>query len=109
MVKFAFHQENYEKWLADLASQFDSRPEGNTFNLPPHIGKGEIMAYDMNAHLSCLLMNFKLEEDLEIQREVGGRPGFSLSFNQVESGNLSQEQSGSGQAEAEQGDAVNEQ
>ncbi|HZE85950.1 MAG TPA: hypothetical protein VE035_16640, partial [Puia sp.] len=88
MVKFAFRQENYEKWLADFAAQFDSRPEGNTFTLPAHIGKGKIMAYNMTAQLSCLLMNFKLEEDLEIQREVDGRPGFSLSFNQVESADL---------------------
>jgi AraC-like DNA-binding protein len=87
MVKFAFQQENYEKWLTDFASQLDTDPEGNVLTLPAHIGMGKIMAQDMNAHLSCLIMNFKVEEDLEFQREAGGKEGFSLSFNQVDAEN----------------------
>ncbi|HMH21615.1 MAG TPA: helix-turn-helix transcriptional regulator [Puia sp.] len=87
MVKFAFQQGNYEKWLADFASQLETRLEGNVFTLPAHLGKGKILAYDLNANLSCLIMNCKLEKDLEFQRQPGGKHGFSLAFNQVEPGN----------------------
>jgi AraC-like DNA-binding protein len=83
MVKYAFRQENYEKWLQDLAIQLDSPVNGNALALPYHLGQGNILAHDISTHLSCLIMNFQLKKDLEFQRQPGGRQGFSLSFNQL--------------------------
>jgi AraC-like DNA-binding protein len=80
----SFRQELYEKWLQDFAFQLNSPLKDNLLVLPPQIGKGTIFAHDVSPGISYLIMDFQLEEELEIRRQPGGLKGFALSFNQVE-------------------------
>ncbi len=84
MVKFSFRQEDYEKWLLDLALQLNIPSHNNFMTLPAHLGKGYITARNISRHLSFAVINIQLEKDLELEREPGGWKGFYLTFNQVE-------------------------
>ncbi len=84
MVKYSFRQEDYEKWLQDLALRLNIPSHNNIMSIPPSLGKGYIMARNISRHLSFAVMNIQLDQDLELEREEGGWNGFSLSFNQVE-------------------------
>ena len=84
MVTHTFKLENYERWLEDFATKLNTPLKDHILVLPPHIGKGTIMAHAMSDHLSYAVMNFKTESDLDFYREEGGAKGLSLSFNQVE-------------------------
>jgi AraC-like DNA-binding protein len=55
----------------------------NTLTIPAHLGSGNIVAHNVNSQLSYAVMNFKLNSDLELQREPGNA-GFVISFNMVE-------------------------
>lgn len=87
MVMYSFPQGNYEKWLQDFAAKLNIPLKGNLLQVPSYLGKGTILAQDVSAHLSCLIMNFQLEKDLEFEWEQGGIEGFVLAFNQVEGHN----------------------
>jgi AraC-like DNA-binding protein len=83
MISYSFRQDDYENWLAGFAATIDSTITNNRLSLPPQVGEGTIHAYNMTAQLSCLIMNFRSETDLDLSRETGGRQGLSLAFNQV--------------------------
>jgi AraC-like DNA-binding protein len=80
---YSFQLENFETWLAGLASRLNTEVSNHVLTLPSHIGSGTIRAHNINPHLSYSVMNFKLESDLEFHRETGA-PGFVISFNMVE-------------------------
>ncbi|MDR3712218.1 MAG: helix-turn-helix transcriptional regulator [Puia sp.] len=84
MVKYSFRQEDYEKWLVDLALQLNIPVHNNIINLPSHLGKGFIVARNISRHLSYAVINAQFEHDLVLEREAGGWKGFYLTFNQVE-------------------------
>lgn len=69
--------------MEGLAEEFNIGIRDHVLELPGAIGEGRIVAQNLSADLSYLLMDFRMEEDLEFRREAGGRHGFSLSFNQV--------------------------
>jgi AraC-like DNA-binding protein len=75
--------ENFEKWIAGLALQLNTNLNDRILTFPSHLGAGTIYARNINPHLSYAVMNFKLDSDLELNREPGG-PGFVISFNLVE-------------------------
>lgn len=83
---YAFRQENYEKWLHGFAAKLNLTVKDNLLKTPPELGEGTIQAYNISPHFSYIIMNLELEKDLEFQRETGGLEGFSLSFNQVQTG-----------------------
>jgi AraC-like DNA-binding protein len=83
MVKYSFHLEDFEKWLAGFATKLDATLNDRTLTIPAGLGEGIIMARNVNAHFSYAIMNFKLSGDLEWHRESGSA-GFMISFNQVE-------------------------
>jgi AraC-like DNA-binding protein len=80
MIMYAFRLENYEKWLQEFAAKFSLSANDNLLLLPPYLGEGTIQAHNISPDLSYLVMNFRLEEDLELHREAGDVQGFSLSF-----------------------------
>jgi AraC-like DNA-binding protein len=84
MVKYSFRQEDFEKWLLELALQLNTPLHNNFITIPSHLGKGYIMARNISRHLSYAVINAQLESDLELEREPGGWMGFYLTFNQVE-------------------------
>jgi AraC-like DNA-binding protein len=83
MVMYSFHLEDFEKWLAGLATKLDATLNDRTLAIPAKLGEGVILARNVNAHFSYAIMNFKLFADLEWRRESGSA-GFMISFNQVE-------------------------
>lgn len=83
MVMYSFQLENFEKWISGLALQLNTNLNDRILNLPSHLGSGTIYAKNINPHLSYAVMNFKLDTDLELNREPG-IPGFVISFNLVE-------------------------
>ena len=80
---YSFQLENFEKWISGLALQLNTNLNDRTLTLPAQLGSGAIYARNINPHLSYAVMNFKLESDLELNREPG-LPGFVISFNLVE-------------------------
>jgi AraC-like DNA-binding protein len=80
---YSFQLENFEKWMAGLASRLNTSVTNNTLTIPTHLGSGSIVAHNVNSQLSYAVMNFKLNVDLELQRE-SGNAGFVISFNMVE-------------------------
>ena len=80
---YSFQLENFEKWMAGLAPRINSVVTNNTLTIPAHLGSGNIVAHNVNSQLSYAVMNFKLNSDLELQREPGNA-GFVISFNMVE-------------------------
>jgi AraC-like DNA-binding protein len=80
---YSFHLENFEKWLADFALTLNTDVKDRVLNVPPSLGEGIILAQNVNPHFSYAVMNFKLNNDLELQRASGSK-GFVISFNQVE-------------------------
>jgi AraC-like DNA-binding protein len=80
---YSFRQENYEKWLAGLATELNVPIKDNLLSLPAHLGQGHFFAQDISADLSYLLIDLRPEKDIQFIREPGGRQGFSLSFDQV--------------------------
>jgi AraC-like DNA-binding protein len=76
--------ENFEKWLAGFALKLNTSVKDHILSIPAHMGKGTILAQNINEHFSYAVMNFTLDTDLELLREKGETRGFSLSFNQVE-------------------------
>ena len=80
---YSFQLENFEKWMAGLAARLNTTVTNNTLTIPAHLGSGNIVAHNVNSQLSYAVMNFKLNVDLEFQREPGNA-GFVISFNMVE-------------------------
>jgi AraC-like DNA-binding protein len=80
---YSFQLENFEKWMAGLATRLNTVVTKNTLTIPAHLGSGSIVAHNVNSQLSYAVMNFKLNVDLELQRE-SGKAGFVISFNMVE-------------------------
>ena len=80
---YSFQLENFEKWISGLALQLNTNLNDRILTLPSHLGSGTIGARNINQHLSYAVMNFKLDNDLELNREPG-LPGFVISFNLVE-------------------------
>lgn len=80
---YSFQLENFEKWLSGLALQLNTNLNDRILTLPSHLGSGTIYAKNINSHLSYAVMNFKLDNDLELNREPG-LSGFVISFNLVE-------------------------
>jgi len=80
---YSFQLENFEKWISGLALQLNTNLNDRTLTLPSQLGSGTISARNINPHLSYAVMNFKLDSDLELNREPGN-PGFVISFNLVE-------------------------
>ncbi len=80
---YSFQLENFEKWMAGLATRLNTAVTDNTLTIPAHLGSGSIVAHNVNSQLSYAVMNFKLNVDLELQRE-SGNAGFVISFNMVE-------------------------
>lgn len=80
---YSFQLENFEKWISGLALQLNTNLNDRILTLPSHIGSGTIYARNVNPHLSYAVMNFRLDTDLELNREPGS-PGFVISFNLVE-------------------------
>lgn len=80
---YSFQLENFEKWISGLALQLNTTLNDRILTLPSHLGSGTICARNVNQHLSYAVMNFKLDNDLEFNREPG-LPGFVISFNLVE-------------------------
>src|SRR6185437_4697891 len=83
MVMYSFQLENFEEWISGLALQLNTTLNDRILTLPSHLGSGTICARNVNQHLSYAVMNFKLDNDLELNREPG-LPGFVISFNLVE-------------------------
>jgi AraC-like DNA-binding protein len=83
MVMYSFQLENFEKWMAGLAARLNTAVTHNTLTIPANLGSGSIVAHNVNSQLSYAVMNFKLNVDLELQRE-SGNAGFVISFNMVE-------------------------
>ncbi|MDP4148707.1 MAG: helix-turn-helix transcriptional regulator [Bacteroidota bacterium] len=80
MVTHAQHLENYEQWLQEFAAKLHLSVKDNQLVLPPHIGEGSLSAHTISPGLSYLIMNFRSDEDIELIREAGNEPGFSISF-----------------------------
>ena len=80
---YSFQLENFEEWISGLALQLNTTLNDRILTLPSHLGSGTICARNVNQHLSYAVMNFKLDNDLELNREPG-LPGFVISFNLVE-------------------------
>ncbi len=81
---YSFRLENFEKWLSDFAVKLNTTVKDHVLTLPAHVGKGTILAQNINDHFSYAVMNFTLDADLEFFREKGESKGFALSFSQVE-------------------------
>ena len=84
MVMYSFRLENFEKWLTDFAAKLNTPVKDHVLQLPAHLGKGTILAQNINDQFSYAIMDFTLDSDLEFFREKSETKGFSLSFNQVE-------------------------
>jgi len=80
---YSFQLENFETWLAGLADRLNVPVNDRVLTVPDHLGNGNILAQNINPHLSYAVMNFKLDSDLEFHRETGAA-GFIISFNMVE-------------------------
>lgn len=80
---YSFQLDNFESWLAGLATRLDTTVNDRVLVIPAHLGSGTILAQNVNPHLSYAVMNFKLDSDLEFHRESGSA-GFVISFNMVE-------------------------
>jgi AraC-like DNA-binding protein len=80
---YSFQLENFEHWMAGLAARLNTAVTNHTLTIPAHLGSGSIVAHNVNSQLSYAVMNFKLNCDLELQRE-SGNAGFVISFNMVE-------------------------
>lgn len=80
----SFRLENFERWLDDFAAKLNTTAKDHLLTIPAHMGKGTILAQNINDHFSYAVMDFTLGSDLELVREKGENKGFSLSFNQVE-------------------------
>ena len=80
---YSFQLENFETWLAGLAIRLDTPVNDRVLTIPDHLGSGTILAQNINPHLSYAVMNFRLDSDLELQREPGAS-GFVTSLNMVE-------------------------
>lgn len=80
---YSFQFENFEKWMAGLAIRLNTTVTNNTLTIPAQLGSGSVVAHNVNAQFSYAVMNFKLNVDLELQREPGNA-GFVISFNMVE-------------------------
>src|ERR1700761_7787172 len=83
MVMYSFRLENFETWLADFATELNAPVVNRVLTIPARLGEGIILAQNVNPHFSYAVMNFKLDNDLDMHRESGGN-GFLISFNQVE-------------------------
>jgi len=83
MVMYSFQLENFENWLAGFAIKLNASITDRVLTIPARLGEGTILARNINQHFSYVVMNFKLNSDLELQRIPGSR-GFVISFNQVE-------------------------
>jgi AraC-like DNA-binding protein len=84
MVTYSFRLENFESWLDDFAARLNTTVNDHLLTMPAHMGKGTILAQNINEHFSYAVMDFTLDRDLELVREKGEAKAFSLSFNQVE-------------------------
>ncbi len=80
---YSFQLENFEKWMAGLAARLNTAVTNHMLTIPAHLGSGSMIAHNVNSQLSYAVMNFKLNVDLELQRE-SGNAGFVISFNMVE-------------------------
>lgn len=58
---------NYEKISSYVASKLDTELINNTYDVPKHIGKGTVEAYNYE-HLSAMLCCFEMNEDATIGR-----------------------------------------
>jgi AraC-like DNA-binding protein len=83
MVMYSFQLKDFENWISDLALQLNTNLNDRILTLPSDLGSGIIYARNINQHLSYAVMNFKLDADLELNREPGA-PGFVITFNLVE-------------------------
>ena len=64
---YSFQLENFENWMAGLATRLNTAVTKNTLTIPAHLGSGSIVAHNVNSQLSYAVMNFKLNVDLELR------------------------------------------
>jgi AraC-like DNA-binding protein len=84
MMMYSFRLENFEQWLADFAAKLNTTVKDHLLTVPANVGKGTILAHNINDHFSYAVMDFTPNIDLELIREKGEAGAFALSFNQVE-------------------------
>ena len=70
--------------LQKLAALFDTQVTDKTLYVPEKYGTGYCKLLDFNNELQVLVYNFKLHEDLLLQREKDGLEYYILAFEELD-------------------------
>jgi len=83
MVRYTFQLKNYRGWLLGFAKVLNLEATEGKVIIPPRMGKGYILAANINRDISFVVMDFTLRDDLVFFRKKSYFFGLSLFFNQV--------------------------
>ncbi len=84
MIRYTYRLTSYRAVLKGFARLFHLKIVKKKVTIPPHMGSGTIYASNINPDISYAILNFKLKEDLVLQRKKTPSYGLALSFNQIE-------------------------
>lgn len=81
---YTFRQTNYEQWLKDFAALLNISLRDHSLSAPSSLGEGYLQACNINPHLSYVVMDLQLADDMILSRMDGGEKGFVLCFTHSE-------------------------
>ena len=83
MIRYAYQLKDFRTWLHGFAKALKLKVEAGQLLIPTSMGDGYLLASNINADISYVVMNFSLNEDLVLLRRKSSLYGLSLFFNQI--------------------------
>lgn len=83
MIRYVYQLTNFRTWLRGFAESLGTQVVAGTIRVPPSKGEGYLFATNISPHISYVVMNFSLKDDLIFLRKKTSHYGLSLFFNQV--------------------------
>jgi len=83
MIRYVYQLRDFRNWLKGFSKILKLPVMAGKIQIPRSMGEGYIMAANINADISYVIMNFSLNDDLVFLRKKSSLYGLSLFFNQV--------------------------
>ncbi|MHA4809891.1 helix-turn-helix transcriptional regulator [Flavitalea flava] len=83
MIRFVYQLSNFRTWLHGFSEVLGTKVKSGMIRIPPSKGEGYLFASKISPHISYVVMNFSLKDDMLFLRKKSSLYGMSLFFNQI--------------------------
>ncbi len=88
MIKYSYQLIDFRQWLKGFSELLHVPAPDRTLTIPRELGEGTLRTAHLPEGISVLVLNFTLDDDLQLISKVTPSPGLFLFFNQVKASEL---------------------